>query len=40
VTHLNAVAARDHGVPAKRALVAKKRVPAKPASKSAWTAPR
>ncbi len=40
LTHLNAVAARTHVAPPKRALLAKKRVPAKPASKSAWTAPR
>src|SRR5436190_7587536 len=40
MTHLSAVAARDRVLPAKRALVAKKRVPAKPSSKSAWTAPR
>jgi hypothetical protein len=40
MTKLNAVAARDHVAPAKRALVAKKRAPAKPSSKSAWTAPR
>ena len=40
MTHLNAVAVREHVASAKRALVAKKRVPAKPASKSAWTAPR
>src|SRR5437763_4605518 len=39
-THLNAVAVRENAVPAKRPLVAKKRVPAKPTSKSAWTAPR
>jgi hypothetical protein len=40
LTHLNAVAARQNVATPKRALVAKKRAPAKPTSKSAWTAPR
>jgi hypothetical protein len=44
VRHLNAVAAREQTAAARRALVAKKRAPAKPpakpSSKSAWTAPR
>jgi len=40
LTHLNAVAAREHITAPKRAVVAKKRAPTKPSSKSAWTAPR
>ena len=40
LTHLNAVAARERAAAPKRALVAKKRAPAKPSTKSAWTAPR
>ena len=40
LTHLNAVAARERAAAPKRALVAKKRAPAKPSAKSAWTAPR
>ena len=40
LTHLNAVAAREQLAGPKRAVVAKKRLPAKPSSKSAWSAPR
>ncbi|MEK6371281.1 MAG: hypothetical protein AABO58_01165 [Acidobacteriota bacterium] len=40
VTHLNRVALRERPAAAKKTMVAKKRVPAKPSSKSASAAPR